>query len=159
MGQIVPSTSMQMMQKWEGWLIDNCAPILRDLDRLKNWAERTLMQFNKKMYKPLYFGRIYPMHQDMLGAGLLKSSSAGKDMDVLVDTNMKISQQYALEAEKADIYSTEGYNRKCTISRSREVDLSLYSVLVRPHLLWCPVLDAPVQEKGVHTGASLVRVH
>lgn len=57
------------------------------------------------------------MHQDMLGASLQKSSSAGKDMDVLVDTKMKVSQQYALEAKKADIYCTEGYSRKRPISR------------------------------------------
>lgn len=57
------------------------------------------------------------MRQDMLGASLQKSSSAGKDMDVLVDTKMKVSQQYALEAKKADIYGTEGYSRKCPISR------------------------------------------
>lgn len=74
------------------------------------------------------------MHQDMLGASLRKSSSAGKDMGVLVDTKMKVSQQYALEAKKADIYSTEGYSRKRSISRWREVDLLLDPALVRPHL-------------------------
>lgn len=81
------------------------------------------------------------MHQDMLGANLLKSSSAGNDLEVLVDTKVKASQRCALAAKKAN--SSGSCIRKSIPNRSREVSLSLY-LPERPCLEWCLVLDSPV---------------
>ena len=52
---------------------------------MESWAERNLMRFNKGKCSVLHVGRNNPMHQYRLGADLLESSSAERDVGDLVD--------------------------------------------------------------------------
>lgn len=56
-----------MMEKLEGMATtqEGCAGIKRDLDRLKNWADRNFMKFKKEKCKVTNLGRDKPRHQDM----------------------------------------------------------------------------------------------
>ena len=66
---------------------------------------------------------------------MIECSPAAKDVGVLVDGKLDMSQQCALSAQKVNCVL--GCIKRSVINRSREVILPLCSVLVRPHLEYC----------------------
>ncbi|KAJ7409599.1 rna-directed dna polymerase from mobile element jockey-like [Willisornis vidua] len=119
----------------------------RDLDRLEWWVHLNIMRFNKVKCKVLHLGQGNPWYQYRLGDEWIKNSPEEKDLGILLDEGLDMSQQWALKAQEAN--HILDCLRRNTTSRLREGIHPLYSALVRPHLECCTQLWVLQQRKDM----------
>ena len=88
-----------------------------------------------------------PKHGHWLGDEWIESSSAKKDLGVLVNEKLDMSHQYALTAQNAN--RILGSITNSVTSRSKKVILPLGSTLLKLHQESCIQLRTPQHRKDV----------
>jgi len=104
-------------------------------------SDLVVPNFSKGKCRVLHLGRNNLMHQHRLGTDLLESNSVERDLGVLVDDTLTMSQQCALIAKKAS--GILGCIKKSVATRPREVLLPLSA----SSGVLSPVLGSPLQER------------
>ena len=102
---------------------------------LEKWVCENLMRFNKAKCKVLHLDRGNLRFKYRLGEALIESSPAARDLEVLVDEGLNMSQQHELVAWKAN--NILGCIRREVASREREGIVPLCSAFLSPHLEDC----------------------
>ena len=108
-----------------------------DIDKLVKWSEKWQMLFNFGKCKCLHTGP-GPGNTGMnyeMGGTILSKTVKEKDLGVIMNANMKVSEQCRIAASKGN--QVLGMIRRNITYKEKSLIVPLYKAIVRPHLEYC----------------------
>ena len=131
------------------------------LDALMEWVAKWGMAFNTAKCKVMHVGRHNPRHQYTMGGSNLETTTAERDIGVIVNSELKPSDQCAKAAKTAN--AVLGQISRAFHYRDRWTFVRLYKLYVRPHLefaapAWSPwtAADTECLEKVQRRAIAMV---
>jgi len=112
-----------------------------DLNTLLQWSKDWQMLFHIDKCKVMHFGHNNLKLDYSLDNKTLQKVHQEKDLGVIISDDMKSSLQCIQAYSKAN--KMLGVINRAIVYKSKEVMLSLYKTLVRPHLEYCTVAWSP----------------
>jgi len=127
---------------------DNIKTLKLDLIKIAEWSERWQMPFNLDKCKVMHIGHANQRANYSMLDHDIEKTNLEKDLGVLISSDLKSTKQ-CIEVEKK-AQRLLGYIKRQFRYRNKEIVLSLYNSLVRPHLeyavqFWSPSLRMDVQ--------------
>ena len=107
----------------------------RDLNSIKEWADKWKMEFNVDKCKIMHLGRLNPKHTYTMGNRDLAVTSEEKDLGVIFDENLEFDKHIKTIVNRAN--RMLGMIKIGFTSLDMEIFMNLYPVLVRPLLEYC----------------------
>ena len=104
----------------------------RDLNNIKEWADKWKMEFNVDKCKVMHLGRLNQCHEYTMGGEDLKVTKEEKDLGVLVDNKLEFGNHIRAITNKAN--RMLGMIKIGFTCMDKEIFMHLYPVLVRPLL-------------------------
>ena len=132
---------------------ENVERLQADLRKLGEWSDKWQMPFNVEKCKVMHIGHRNPQAVYSLKNSALESTDMEKDLGVVITSDLKFSKQ-CIEAEKK-AQRILGYIKRQFGYRNREIVLTLFNSLVRPHLEYAVQFWSPSLRKDI---ARLERV-
>ena len=118
-----------------------------NLDRLSEWGQTWQMSFNVDKCKVLHIGYRNEKANYTLNGTQLKSVDREVDLGVTISSNLKPSQQCSEVVKKAN--KIIGLIGRSFEYKSKDIILTLYNSLVRPHLEYCVQAWCPYYRKDI----------
>ena len=119
-----------------------------DLQKLGEWSEKWQMPFNLGKCKVMHIGHANPRSNYSLLGSDIEATDLEKDLGVLISSDLKFSKQCTEVEKKAQ--RLLGYIKRQFQFRNKEIVLTLYNSLIRPHLeyavqFWSPTLRKDIE--------------
>jgi len=121
--------------------------IQRCIDRLVEWTNKWLLEFNSQKCKVVHLGKNNPQHQyemrDRDGVRGLEASQAERDLGVIIDPSLNFETHINETVKKGNRLA--GLLVRTITNKSTDIMVPLYKALIRPVLeygnpVWCPFL-------------------
>ena len=112
-----------------------------DLYKMCQWSQRWQLPFNEHKCKCMHLGKHNPKMTYMMKNHILETTSAEKDLGVIVDDSLKFHKHTAAAVRKAN--TILGIIKKSFVTLNHQTLPLLYKSMVRPHLEYGNVIWGP----------------
>lgn len=123
---------------------DDRDSLQNDMDKLIEWSDIWLLKFNKSKCKHIHIGQETGMKYNMAEENIT-TSDCEKDLGVLIDNKLNFQDHINTQVKKAN--QKLGIINRTFSHLDKDMFLTLYKSLVRPHLEYCSTVWSVINKK------------